>query len=47
MCRSCITCTKSWINIRLCEKMGYESVKEQKGEEGLSFVYMRKQPPLS
>ena len=25
------TCTKSWINIRLYEKMGYRSFKELKG----------------
>ena len=36
------TCTKSWINIRLYEKMGYRSFKELKEESGLSFVYMRK-----
>lgn len=36
------TCTKSWINIRLYQKMGYTAVKEQTEESGLSFVYMRK-----
>lgn len=39
------TCTKSWINIRLYEKMGYKAYKEHTEENGLSFVYMRK--PLS
>lgn len=36
------TCTKSWINIRLYEKMGYTAVKEVTEDSGLSFVYMRK-----
>lgn len=36
------TCTKSWINIRLYEKMGYQSFKEVVESSGLSFVYMRK-----
>lgn len=36
------TCTKSWVNIRLYEKMGYEPFKEVGEEKGLSFVYMRK-----
>lgn len=36
------TCTKSWSNIRLYEKMGYRAYKECKGEKGLSFLYMRK-----
>lgn len=36
------TCTKSWINIRLYEKMGYVKFEEHKEESGLSFVYMRK-----
>lgn len=36
------TCTKSWINIRLYEKMGYRAVKEVAEDSGLSFVYMRK-----
>lgn len=36
------TCTKSWINIRLYEKMGYSSFKEITDESGLSFIYMRK-----
>ena len=36
------TCTKSWINIRLYEKLGYRTFKEEKGENDLSFAYMRK-----
>ncbi len=36
------TCTRSWINIRLYEKMGYRSYKEHTEPGGLSFVYMRK-----
>ena len=36
------TCTKSWINIRLYEKIGYRAVKEVTEDSGLSFVYMRK-----
>lgn len=36
------TCTKSWINIRLYEKMGYKRFKEHREDNGLSFVYMRK-----
>ena len=36
------TCTKSWTNIRLYEKMGYTNHREVEGGKGLSFVYMRK-----
>lgn len=36
------TCTKSWTNILLYKKMGYEPYKEEPGDKGLSFVYMRK-----
>ena len=36
------TCTRSTININLYEKLGYRAYKEEKGEEDLSFVYMRK-----
>ena len=36
------TCTKSWKNIRLYEKMGYETYREITENSGLSFVYMRK-----
>lgn len=36
------TCTKSWINIRLYEKLGYRAFKEKTEDSGLSFVYMRK-----
>ena len=36
------TCTRSYINIDLYEKLGYRAYKEEKGEEDLSFVYMRK-----
>lgn len=37
------TCTKSWSNICLYEKMGYKSYKEHTDASGLSFVPMRKQ----
>ena len=40
--RELYTCTKSWINLRLYEKMGYRPVKEVTEASGLSFVYMRK-----
>lgn len=36
------TCTKSWSNIKLYEKMGYQAYKEHREDSGLSFVYMRK-----
>lgn len=36
------TCTKSWKNIRLYEKMGYQVAKEVTESSGLSFVYMQK-----
>ena len=36
------TCTKSYININLYEKLGYRAYKEEPGEDGLSFLYMRK-----
>lgn len=36
------TCTKSWSNIRLYEKMGYKPYKEHTDASGLSFVHMRK-----
>ena len=36
------TCTKSWINIRLYEKIGYQPFQEVTEDSGLSFVYMRK-----
>ncbi len=36
------TCTKSYINIRLYEKLGYHVFKEEQGERDLSFAYMRK-----
>ncbi|OBZ33293.1 GNAT family N-acetyltransferase [Megasphaera sp. DISK 18] len=36
------TCTKSWSNIKLYEKMGYRAYKEHREDSGLSFVYMRK-----
>lgn len=41
--RELYTCTKSWINIRLYEKMGYQKYKEHTEGSGLSFVYMRKE----
>ena len=41
--RELYTCTKSWVNIHLYEKMGYRAVKEVSEDSGLSFVYMRKQ----
>lgn len=36
------TCTKSYKNIKLYEKLGYEIYKTEKGERDLSFAYMRK-----
>lgn len=36
------TCTKSWTNICLYEKMGYRAFKEKTEDSGLSFAYMRK-----
>lgn len=36
------TCTKSWSNIRLYEKMGYKSYRVLEEKNRLSFVYMRK-----
>ena len=36
------TCTKSWTNIRLYEKVGYKQYKTVEENSGLSFVYMRK-----
>ena len=36
------TCTRSYININLYEKLGYRAYKEEQGEQDLSFVYMRK-----
>lgn len=36
------TCTKSYININLYEKLGYRTYKEEQGDRDLSFAYMRK-----
>ena len=36
------TCTKSYININLYKKLGYEIYKVEQGDKGLSFAYMRK-----
>ena len=36
------TCSKSWKNLRLYEKMGFVPFKEVIEGNGLSFVYMRK-----
>ena len=36
------TCTKSYININLYEKIGYRIYKVEQGEQDLSFAYMRK-----
>lgn len=36
------TCTKSWSNIQLYEKMGYKPYKKNTDVSGLSFVHMRK-----
>ena len=36
------SCTKSWINIRLYEKMGFKAFREVTEKGGVSFVYMRK-----
>lgn len=37
------TCTKSYTNINLYEKLGYRSYKVEKDNSGLSFVYMQKE----
>lgn len=37
------TCTKSWINIKLYESMGYQPYREHRENSGLSFVYMYKE----
>ena len=36
------TCTKSYININLYEKLGYKTYKVEKRGRDLSFAYMRK-----
>ena len=36
------TCTKSYININLYEKLGYKIYKVEQGPSDLSFAYMRK-----
>ena len=36
------TCTKSYININLYEKLGYEIYKVEQGDRDLAFAYMRK-----
>lgn len=36
------TCRRSISNIRLYEYVGYQAYKEELGNHGLSFVYMRK-----
>lgn len=36
------TCTKSNTNIRLYERAGYKTYKEEKGSDDLFFFYMRK-----
>ena len=36
------TCTKSYININLYEKLGYRIYKVEQGGRDLSFAYMRK-----
>ena len=36
------TCTKSYININLYEKLGYRTYKVEQGDKDLSFAYMRK-----
>lgn len=36
------TCSKSYINIRLYEEVGYRIYKEEKGKGGLTFVHMNK-----
>ena len=36
------TCTKSYININLYEKLGYKTYKVEQGDRELSFAYMRK-----
>ena len=36
------TCTKSYININLYEKLGYKIYEIRQGDKDLSFAYMRK-----
>ena len=36
------TCTRSYININLYEKLGYRIYKVEQGDKDLSFAYMRK-----
>ena len=36
------TCTRSYININLYEKLGYRTYKEERGDRDLSIAYMRK-----
>ena len=36
------TCTKSYININMYEKLGYRIYKVEQGDRDLSFAYMRK-----
>lgn len=36
------TCTKSYVNINLYEKLGYEIYKVEQSDRDLSFAYMRK-----
>ena len=36
------TCTKSYINLNLYEKLGYKTYKVEQGDRDLSFAYMRK-----
>ena len=36
------TCTRSYININLYEKLGYRVFREEQGEKDLAFAYMRK-----
>lgn len=42
MTKELYTCTKSWLNIRLYEKMGYTAYKEENEGDELPKVYMRK-----
>ena len=42
--RELYTCTKSWSNILLYEKMGYKAYREHTDDKGLPVVYMRKNP---
>lgn len=41
------TCTKSYLNIKLYERLGYRIYKEEKGDDDLSFAYFRKEAGMA